>query len=228
MSCATTTPGACQLAVDCDLPAMAFPVQVEPKIDGCRCLVVCTASGATAYSRRGTVWHAVTSALPDLSRLAGWVMDCEVQFGGAWGPTNAAIHRRDLSPSEVAGMRLHVFDALTAAEYADGATSRPQSERTATVARLLRRIRDGRIVRVPSVVAWSAREVVRLHDRAVADGYEGVVCKRLDAGYAIGRQSHWQKVKATATEDWVAGGAVVEGRDGRVLRIRLDRTPDTL
>jgi DNA ligase-1 len=87
------------------------------------------------------------------------------------------------------------FDALRM----DGAEllDRPLSERVAAM-------RQGlpETLVVPRILADSTDQVARFFDDAVARGFEGVVVKRLDAGYAAGRRNAaWIKLKPRHTFD---------------------------
>jgi DNA ligase-1 len=69
-------------------------------------------------------------------------------------------------------------------------------------------------MRVRRLVTGSAEEAQSFFDRAVADGQEGVIIKRLDAAYDAGRRgSAWVKVKPRHTLDLVVLG--VEWGSGR-------------
>ena len=45
-----------------------------------------------------------------------------------------------------------------------------------------------------------------LRDRACADGWEGLIAKRVDAPYRSGRSSDWRKLKCSASQELVIGG----------------------
>jgi DNA ligase-1 len=79
-------------------------------------------------------------------------------------------------------------------------------------------------LRVPRLVTDSADEAQSFFDRAIADGQEGVILKRLDALYDAGRRgSAWIKVKPRHTLDLVVL-AVEWGsgrRQGRLSNIHL-------
>ncbi len=69
-------------------------------------------------------------------------------------------------------------------------------------------------LRVTRLVTDSADEAQQFFDRAIADGQEGVILKRLDAPYDAGRRgSAWVKVKPRHTLDLVV--LAVEWGSGR-------------
>jgi bifunctional non-homologous end joining protein LigD len=53
-----------------------------------------------------------------------------------------------------------------------------------------------------------------VYEAAVASGLEGIVAKRVDAPYIVGRAASWQKIVVERRDDFVIGG-YTEGRGGR-------------
>jgi DNA ligase-1 len=92
-------------------------------------------------------------------------------------------------------LRVFFFDLL----HVDGRTllDAPLTERAAELDRLV-----PAELQVERTTVTTAAEVTEVFDSAVARGFEGVVVKQPDAGYAAGRrQSSWIKVKPRHTFD---------------------------
>ena len=96
------------------------------------------------------------------------------------------------------------FDLLVA----DGRslTALPWSERRKALEALIPARRTGAVRRGESVRCGSAA-ARKLFDRARAEGWEGVLLKRVDAPYQAGRRTpDWRKVKLEREQEFVIGG----------------------
>ena len=206
-----------QLATDLDWRQLQYPCTVEPKIDGCRCLVVIDeAGGVHPFSRRGAEWTAIAPALRNLARFPGVTFDGEIVVAGSWGKTNGAIHRRALSPAELASVVFHAFDLPSH----DG----PQAGRRAALVDLLATLPATSAIRVVPSVPCADRTTVEVeYARIVAEGGEGIVAKAPGAAYTPGRAGTWGKLKPQPTKDVFRGGRCLELRGGRVYRVRADK-----
>lgn len=204
---------------DLDWTRVAYPVAVEPKIDGCRCLAAVDSTGTVrATSRLGTEWTAIIPALSDLARFPGVAFDGEIVVGGAWGRTNGAIHRRVLSTSDLAAVQFHAFDL----------PDHPgtYTERRAALAALIAMLPVGsRVTMTPEVLCPDRAAVEAEFARVVGAGGEGIVVKRLADRYTAGRTGSWGKLKPQPTMDVFKDGRCLEMLNGRVHRVRHDRAP---
>jgi DNA ligase-1 len=109
--------------------------------------------------------------------------------------------------SGATGIRPFFFDLLL--HEGDSLIESPTSERLARLDSVV-----PEELRVSRLVTDSPDEAQQFFDRAVADGQEGVILKRLDAPYDAGRRgSAWVKVKPRHTLDLVVLG--VEWGSGR-------------
>jgi DNA ligase-1 len=91
-------------------------------------------------------------------------------------------------------LRLYAFDLL----YADGSSylDRPQRERHARLARLLRSRGDDPVVVTDVLNTDRARDLDAYFRRAIGHGLEGIVAKRPDAPYRAGARGYdWVKLK---------------------------------
>jgi len=206
-----------QLATDLDWRNLRYPCAVEPKIDGCRCLVVIDEAGvAHPFSRRGTEWAAVAPALRDLARFVGVTFDGEIVVAGSWGKTNGAIHRRTLPAADLANVVFHVFDLP---EHPGTYT-----ERRAALAAMAAQLPENSPVHlVPSFDCRDRTAVEAVFARVVANNGEGIVVKDPRAAYTPGRAATWGKLKPQPTTDVFLGGKCLELRGGRVYRVRADK-----
>lgn len=203
------TPADLQLCVDLRWGYVKFPVALEPKIDGFRCLVTVDEVGVVrAFSRSGTEWPAVAAALQSaLSKWPGCWYDGEIQIKGSWAATNAAKNRGwKFDPDDLCFI---VFDGTGLWNIPN--TFRIGSELNPVVSR------------VYQTFATERATVAKWYRKFVKAGYEGIVVKTLDP-YTPGRSGNWQRLKPCMTEDVEqADGSIVEMFRGEIVRIRDDK-----
>jgi len=182
---------------------------VEWKLDGARVQLHRRGDDCRLYSRR---LQDLTESLPDVvaelrrglaapaAILEGEVIP--VDAAGRALPFQELMRRfrriRDISRLErEVPVRLYLFDALQAGD--EPLIDRPYGERWAT----LERVR-GTLPTVARLVPPTATEGEAFSAAALADGFEGVMVKGLDARYTPGvRGRGWLKVKRATTVDLV-------------------------
>jgi bifunctional non-homologous end joining protein LigD len=150
----------------------------ERKYDGIRLLAHKQGRDVRLWSRNRLPQHCppVADAIADLD-ISDAILDGEITWPGA------------------GRMMYHVFDVM----WLNGrdVTSLPLEER--------RRLLEGLRLRSP------LRLVERLDgpspwERACAEGWEGVIAKRLGSPYEHRRSPHWLKMKCEASQELVVGG----------------------
>jgi len=191
------------------LAAFAGRAGVEQKLDGARVQVHRRGEECRLYSRR---LQELTASLPDVVALvrcglAGTAAILEgevvpVDREGRPLPFQELM-RRFRRVKEVERLvaevpvRLRLFDALQVGD--EPLIDRPYAERWSA----LERVRGG-LETVDRAVPTSAAEAEAFYARAVADGFEGVMVKGLDAPYTPGvRGRGWLKVKRAHSVDLV-------------------------
>jgi len=191
------------------LAAFGGRAGVEWKLDGARVQVHRRGDECRLYSRR---LQDLTASLPDvvaaLTRglaapaaiLEGEVIAVDAASRAL--PFQELMRRfrriRDIGRLErEVPVRLYLFDALQTSE--ESLIDRPYGERWAA----LERVR-GTLPTAARVVPASAAEAEAFAAAALADGFEGVMVKGLDARYTPGvRGRGWLKVKRATTVDLV-------------------------
>ena len=159
----------------------------ERKLDGIRLLAFKDGPGVRLLSR-----NRLPQGYPSVARAVSELPVHDVILDGeaAWDPA-----------SEVA---YHVFDIL----WLDGrrVTSMPLEDRRALLATLPLRPPLGRVGEIEDARPW---------ERALAEGWEGVIAKRRGSPYEHRRSPHWVKMKCEATQELVVGG-FTDPQGGRV------------
>lgn len=203
------SPGRPMLASAGDLPrgvGWAF----EFVWDGLRCLARTGPEGLSLVTDAG---RDVTSHFPELGVSAPWtstdglVLDgVVVALDGVGRPSAGKLRRRHrvAHPSEILQAQVpvsfYVFDVL---EVAGASTRRlPYRQRRELLAEL--DLSGSRVVIPPSFTGVAADAVVSTARRY---GLDGVVAKRLESTYQVGRRSRsWIEVPVRRTQDVVVGG----------------------
>jgi len=228
----------CQLAQDSnDHPSKLHGrKRLEVKLDGVRVLAVVNGRGCTLYSRNGKVFENFPQIQEFLeehrhlfaygARTGGrYVLDGEI-VGESFQKLMRQAHRK--SDAETTGMVYHVFDMIPLVDFERGHWNAQQHKRLA----LLDKARE-RLAKTDPVQIMPGLEVDldtaegqdimrRFANDAVAEGYEGIMIKDLDAPYECKRSSFWMKWKPTITVDlnitgFEAGTGRNSGRLGAMI-----------
>lgn len=192
----------------------------EPKFDGGRLLVGIEDGAVRMYSRQGvshagklTALEAELATLPEGTWLDAELVGMQMVEGNVMAQWSAAQSVMS-SVGEVADymadrVTLVVFDLL--AYDGHDARALPFKQRRAFLERAMSAWEDtdfDRAMLVPQMEASAAS-----YEAAVAQGFEGIIAKRLDAPYSSGRSAAWLKFKPTRTLDAVVTG-FTEGESG--------------
>ncbi len=175
----------------------------EPKYDGWRVLARRRGNRVALFSRNGLDLTggepAVVAALASLPD-GDFVVDGElVVFGKDGVPRFSLLQKRGepgaLPPS------LILFDCLE--KDGSALVSRPLAERRAALESLV-----GRRPKKPLVLSERlGADGAKAFERALAEGWEGIIGKDLASRYEAGRRSlRWLKVKARKESEFVIGG----------------------
>ncbi|MFF1829043.1 ATP-dependent DNA ligase [Paenarthrobacter sp. NPDC058040] len=185
----------------------------ELKWDGIRAIITGTAGGIRLMSRNGNV---LTAAYPELTDRSCWpdgdfVADGEiVAFGKGGKPDFGRLQQRmnlvkaaDIERARSAvPVQLMLFDLL----YDGGAdlSGQPFRERRERLTSFAGRISGGCPVRVSEVLDHDVDDLLAV---AAELGLEGVMAKKADSRYVVGRRSRsWIKLKLEQSQEVVIGG----------------------
>ncbi|NBO99905.1 MAG: hypothetical protein EBU90_07220 [Proteobacteria bacterium] len=192
---------------------VSYPIRIEPKLDGLRCVAVKHNGEVTMFTRNGTVLE----TLPRIKLLlesAPWdnfVLDGEI-MGADWNESASVVmsHKKNKDDSN---MIFHVFDAMCFEDWRDQENFLPLKDRVELVQELVSQVSSSSIVQVQGRTVNDQEELLAMYLRDTDDGYEGVMIKDLDAHYVFKRTSNIRKMKPVATYEGVIVGHY-EGRRG--------------
>lgn len=243
----------CQLAQDStDQPKKLTGIKrLEPKLDGVRVLAVVQGMNVTLFSRNGKEFANFPEIARDIQRHRAafqrnlgsggrFVLDGEV-VGESFQKLMKQAHRK--SDVETAGMTYNIFDIIPLDDFQRGFWNAQQYKRFNILDQAWGYLLDNscslKIVQGLEVDLDTAEGHDIMHRYAedcVAEGYEGIMIKSMDAPYVCKRADYWMKWKPTISVDleivgFEAGtgrnadrlGAIIcEGEDnGRRIRVNV-------
>jgi DNA ligase-1 len=197
--------------------------RLEVKLDGVRVLAVCSSAGVTLYSRNGKVFEnfpqiaeAIEANFKSLPVNGPFVLDGEI-VGESFQKLMKQAHRKGNAKTD--NMVYHVFDILTLRAFEEGFHNAQQHKRLETLEKFRAVFDTTNCVRVMSGievdldVSEGQNIMRRFANDAVAQGFEGIMIKDLDAPYECRRSSFWMKLKPVYDYDLKVVG--VEEGTGR-------------
>ena len=242
----------CQLAQDStDQPKKLKGIKrLECKLDGVRVLAVVSGNACTLYSRNGKEFEnfpQIAEAILDQRRAfqygrgtgGHFVLDGEI-VGESFQKLMKQAHRK--SDAKTDGMVYHIFDILPLEAFKEGHWNAQQykrfewleSARSQLMETDCLRIMNGLDVDLDSAEGHDIMH--RYAEDAVAEGFEGIMIKSMDAPYECKRSDFWMKWKPTITVDLEIvgfeegtgrnagrlGAIICEGEDhGRRIRVNV-------
>lgn len=192
---------------------VVYPIRVEPKLDGLRCVAVKHLGEVTMFTRNGTVL-ATLPKIKSLVESAPWdefVLDGEV-MGADWSESASVVMSRKKGKDD-SNMIFHVFDALHFSDWRDQHNDLELKDRVDLVAELVGQVASPVVVQVPGRLVNNKEELLDAYMADTDAGYEGIMLKDLDAPYLFKRSSNIRKMKPVATYEGIIVGNY-EGKRG--------------
>lgn len=227
----------CQLAMDLSdsEEITEWPVLVEPKVDGVRCVAIFK-DGKIQFISRGGQELFNLSAVQDeliatLSKfdITRVVLDGELFVDSL--PRTMSVVRSSVNapePDLVSRIRFYIFDVLYLSEWESGKPTTVQWDRTGSLYKVFQASgikSDARAVRITfggedeATLCYNAKQLETIYEKALEDGWEGVMIKELSAAYSFKRSQCWRKYKPHQVNHfeivgWYEGEGRHEGRLG--------------
>lgn len=158
----------------------SFPVIVQPKLNGVRCVSYRHTSDDTMWSRNRKEYAAIESIKQEIDGLFGENSpDGEVYIHGELFENIISWVKKKQPDTEK--LEYYVYDL--AIPFVD-ALSRQ---------RMLDSILDGyegRVKRVPYYIANSHDEIKAYHDEFTSEGYEGIIIRNMEGEYQFGKRAN--------------------------------------
>ena len=195
---------------------LKYPMRVEPKLDGLRCVAVKQAGSVTMYTRNGSLLETLPKikAVLEAAPYDDIVLDGEA-MGEDWSES-ASILMSHKSRKDDDNIVYHVFDAIPLADWIDQESSEdlPFSVRIDIVADVVASLGENAPVKqVIGKDVNSDTELLSFYAEVMNRGYEGIMLKDLDSPYIFKRGDHIKKLKPVTTFEGTIVGHYV-GRRG--------------
>jgi DNA ligase-1 len=186
-----------------------YPVRVEAKLDGLRCIAVKHNGEVSMFTRSGTPIEtlprikAAIAALP----LDNFVLDGEA-MADSW-EDSASVMMSSKTKKDDGDMRYHVFDCVPFAEWQAQASKLTYEERLQNLVAAIGAgpaVAAGPFRYVKSKTCANETELREFYSGCLDEGYEGVMLKDTTAPYRWKRSDAILKLKPVATEEGVIVG----------------------
>jgi DNA ligase-1 len=195
------------------LEPVNYPVRVEPKLDGLRCIAIKRNGNVTFYTRNGTELETlptIREVLFDM-KVDNIVLDGEA-LGDDWNES-ASILMSKKTKKDDSNIVFNIFDALPLSDWVSQKTKIPYVERVELVKNVVDACKNKLVKQVPHIMAKSEKELLMYFQKCMDEGFEGVMLKTLDSSYKFKRSDNILKLKPCVTFEGVVVGHY-EGRRG--------------
>lgn len=199
------------------LDEVTYPVRVEPKLDGLRCIAVKQSGMVTFYTRNGTVLESMPKikAVLESAKYDNTVLDGE-GMAADWNESSSVMMSK--TQKDDSNLYYNVFDAMPLADWADQETDIQYSDRCMIVNEIVHACASfenepARVRQVPHIMAKNEQEIKAYFAKCMDEGFEGVMLKTLDTPYVFKRSDNILKLKPCVTYEGVVVGHY-EGRHG--------------
>ena len=185
---------------------VAYPVRVEAKLDGLRCVAVKHNGEVTMYTRNGTVLETLPRIKAAIEALPAddFVLDGEA-MGEDWNES-ASVVMSAKSKKDDSAMRYHVFDCVPLKDWQAQVTNLNYHDRLNDLISIIGPTGTGPLRFVKSKVCADEAELRSFYAQCLDEGYEGVMLKDMGATYKWKRSDAILKLKPVATEEGVVVG----------------------
>ena len=193
---------------------LQYPVRVEPKLDGLRCVAVKHNGEVTMFTRNGTVLETLPTikAAIEAAEWDDFVLDGEA-MGSDWNESASVVMSHKKAKDDK-GIIFHVFDAVYFDDWKTQVNTFSLGDRVQLVKELLDKMQQGAPVKqVEGKIVKDHDELLKFYSKTMEGGYEGIMVKNLKSPYVFKRSDAVLKLKPVTTYEGVVVGSY-EGRRG--------------
>lgn len=205
---------------------LEFPVLVEPKLDGLRCVAIKHEGEVSLFTRNGneiTTLPKITKELEAL-QVDNVVFDGEA-MGEDWNES-ASIIRSEKNKKDDKNIFYWLFDCIPLEDWMVQQDDTPLETRRVTLRTIFNLAEEGSNLRlVEQRVINNVRELTDYYVECLDRGFEGVMIKNPNRGYDFKRSKAILKLKPEATYEGVIVGSytgnVGTKREGRFTGFQI-------
>lgn len=183
-----------------------YPVRVEPKLDGLRCIAIKHNGAVTMFTRSGSEIDTLPTikAALEAAEWDDFVLDGEV-MGKDWNESASVVMSKKNNKDD-SGMTYSVFDALTFVDWREQVSEDPLAERVSLVQELVAAVGAPCVVQVAGKTVKDHSELMSFYSDSMEKGYEGIMLKSLNSPYVFKRSDSVLKLKPVTTYEGVVVG----------------------
>ena len=200
---------------------VTYPVDVQPKLDGVRCLAYWDGDSVKLMSRGGKQWNCCQHIIDELETVLpkDWVLDGELYIHGSTFQEITKLVKK-LRPESV-NVEFHVYDVPRAGYEQTELGGSTWDNRKMSLLLIDEFVENCKsVVAVESHYATGEYDVYKLQSQFLEDGYEGAIVREFDGEYKFGyRSNKLLKVKNFMDEEYkIVGFTTGVGRfDGCIV-----------
>jgi len=204
---------------------VTYPVDVQPKLDGVRCLAYWDGDSVKLMSRGGKQWNCCQHIIDELEQVlpTDWVLDGELYIHGKTFQeiTKLVKTTKLLAKPESVNVQFHVYDVPRAGYEQTEIGGSTWDNRKMSLLLIDEFVENCKsVVAVRTDFAAHEEDVYELQSEYLEEGYEGAIVREYDGEYKFGyRSNKLLKVKNFMDEEYlIAGFTTGVGRfDGCVV-----------
>ena len=183
-----------------------YPVRVEPKLDGLRCIAVKKNGEVTMFTRSGSPIETLPTikAVLEVADYDDFVLDGEA-MGSDWNESASVVMSHKTAKDD-SNMIFHVFDAMHFEDWRDQNNETEMQDRAVLVKELVDTIGSKAVLLVDGKTVNDQAELMKFYGETMERGYEGIMLKDLHAPYRFKRSDAVLKLKPVATAELVVTG----------------------
>ena len=170
---------------------VSYPVDVQPKLDGVRCLAYWEEDSVKLMSRGGKQWENCGHIAKELEQVLpkGWVLDGELYIHGSTFQEITKLVKK-LRPESV-NVQFHMYDVPRAGYEQTEIGGSTWGNRKISL-ELMDEFVDKckTLVFVESHYVTCEEDVYKLQSQFLEDGYEGAIVREFDGEYKFGYRSN--------------------------------------
>jgi len=167
---------------------VTYPVDVQPKLDGVRCLAYWDGDSVKLMSRGGKPWENCEHIVDELEMVMpkGWVLDGELYIHGSTFQEITKLVKKKRQAS--VNVQYHVYD-IPRVDGEDAGTWNERFIELQIFYGVLYENKCSTIDIVSSYTAQNESEVYKLQSDFLEEGYEGAIVREMHGEYRFGYRS---------------------------------------
>ena len=185
---------------------VSYPIRVEPKLDGLRCIAVKHNGEVTMFTRSGSPIETLPTikAALEATDYDDFVLDGEA-MGSDWSESASVVmsHKTAKNDSNIV---YNVFDAMHFDDWRDQANESEMQDRVKLVDALVKKVSAKCVAHVEGKTVKNQVELMEFYSKTMEGGYEGIMLKSLSSPYRFKRTDAVLKLKPVATPELVIVG----------------------